>query len=140
MKIEKAKVEDFEICKKISDAFDESTPTKEIFFELVKNSEIFVAKNNDDIVVWFCSYKPIWSEDYFLQFLRVDKRYHKMWIWTGLITHIENIARSIWIYEIFSTATESNTASCNLHEKLWYRRAWFIDFDSWKEVVFIKEL
>lgn len=137
--IELAWLEDYHVCKRISNQFNESTPTQEVFKELVSNKQIFVAIKNDTIT-WFCTYKRLWNDSFFLQFLRVDKDFHKQWIASKLIGHIENLWKNRKVYEIFSTVTQDNVPSINLHKKMWYKEVWSINFDSGKETVFLKVL
>jgi len=139
MEIRPCTQNDYVSCKEIADQFNESAPTQEVFSELVKNSQIFVAVQKWEIT-WFCAYKLLWNESLFLQFLRIHKEHHRKWIASKLIQYIEEIWREKWYYEIFSTALEDNEASIKLHEKCWYRQAGYIDFDSGKELVFLKEL
>ncbi len=130
---------DYTSCKEIADAFSESTPSEEVFSELVKNSQIFVAKEAGRIL-WFGSYKLLWNESLFLQFLRIHKDHHRKWIARKLVEHIEKVWREKWYYEIMSTLLEDNESSRKLHEALWYRHSGEINFDSGKELVFLKVL
>ena len=139
MKIRLWEESDYTACKKIADSFDESTPTQEVFSELVSNAQIYIASEFNTIV-WFISYKLLWNESMMLQFLRIHTDYHRKWIASKLINHVEELWRSIGHYEIFSTVLEENTPSNKLHESLGYRHVWEINFDSGKELVFLKEL
>ncbi len=132
-------ISDYSDCKNISDAFNESTPTKEVFQELIRNDQLYVIKINN-IIVWFISYKLLWNESIFLQFLRVHKDYHRKWIATKLMQYIEDISKERGAYEVFSTILVENTASKRLHENRGYKLSGEITFDSWKELVYLKVL
>lgn len=139
MNIRSWTMNDYLVCKEIADAFSESTPTEEVFSELVKNTQIFVA-TEENRILWFISYKLLWNESIFLQFLRIHKDHHRRWIASRLIKHIEDLRRNKWDYEIFSTVLEDNVPSKILHESLWYTHSWEINFDSGKELVYLKVL
>lgn len=139
MEITHWNINDYTSCKEIADSFSEATPSLEVFSELVRNVQVFVARQ-DWKVLWFVTYKLLWNESLFLQFLRVHKDYQRKWIARRLVERIEEVWREKWYYEIMSTILEGNIASKNFHEALWYKHSWEISFDSGKELVFLKEL
>lgn len=127
------------MCFDIWQCFSESTPTKEVFRELAKNNQLFIAEEEGRII-WFVSYKTIWNESIMLQFLRIHSDFHRKWIGSILVKHVEKEVSRKGAYEVFSTVLANNIPSKKLHEKLGYKESGYIDFDSGKELVYIKVL
>jgi len=132
-------ISDYDDCREVAACFSESIPNQDIFLELIQNQQLLIAKESQK-TIWFISYKTLWNESIMIQFLRIHPKHHRRWIGSQLIQEVEKQLKKKWAYEIMSTVLEDNTASKNLHEKLGYTQSGHINFDSGKEIVYLKVL